>query len=180
MAAISVDAMQGREVDIVILTCVRSGRGSLGFLSDWRRINVALSRAREALFVIGCGDCLQSDGRWHRAINMMDYYESGGKLKMAYMRQVRKGAYKVEHSEAIEDKGAMPAPHFDFKTSDTTPTEVTADTVADDLRGTVFHALSTTDGGGGGGAPKAEETSGAWGAEPLVCGRLHSCCCVLL
>ena len=40
--------MQGREVDVVVLSCVRTGRGSLGFVSDYRRANVALSRAREA------------------------------------------------------------------------------------------------------------------------------------
>ena len=36
---------QGRQKDVVILSCVRSGdRGSIGFLSDARRLNVAITR----------------------------------------------------------------------------------------------------------------------------------------
>ena len=42
---------QGREADIVIFSCVRarsSGRGSIGFLADVRRMNVGITRARWA------------------------------------------------------------------------------------------------------------------------------------
>lgn len=50
----TVDAFQGRETDIVFYSVVRSNeRGNLGFLKDVRRLNVAFSRARELLVVVG-------------------------------------------------------------------------------------------------------------------------------
>ena len=43
----TIDGFQGREVDIVIFSCVRSGSGgSLGFLAEWQRLNVAITRAK--------------------------------------------------------------------------------------------------------------------------------------
>ena len=53
MEVSSVDAFQGREASIVILSCVRAaGSKGIGFLSDVRRMNVALTRAKHFLFVI--------------------------------------------------------------------------------------------------------------------------------
>jgi ATP-dependent RNA/DNA helicase IGHMBP2 len=50
----TVDAFQGREADAVLVSCVRSNaEGRLGFLTDLRRMNVALSRARRHLFLVG-------------------------------------------------------------------------------------------------------------------------------
>jgi superfamily I DNA and/or RNA helicase len=52
----SVDAVQGRESDLALLSLTRSNtQGRLGFLGAdyWRRINVALSRARFGLAIIG-------------------------------------------------------------------------------------------------------------------------------
>jgi len=53
----TVDSFQGSEADIVILSLVRnnarSGRGALGFLRDRRRMNVALSRAKTQLVIVG-------------------------------------------------------------------------------------------------------------------------------
>lgn len=50
----TIDAFQGKEANIVILSCVRAAsRGvGIGFLSDVQRMNVALTRAKHFLFVI--------------------------------------------------------------------------------------------------------------------------------
>ena len=56
----TVDAFQGRETDIVFYSVVRSNdKGSLGFLKDVRRLNVAFSRAKELLVVVGDHNCVQ-------------------------------------------------------------------------------------------------------------------------
>ena len=51
---VTVDAAQGSEADVVVLSCVRCNRHqSLGFITDKNRLCVALSRARERLIVVG-------------------------------------------------------------------------------------------------------------------------------
>ncbi|MFO0631157.1 MAG: C-terminal helicase domain-containing protein [Polyangiales bacterium] len=50
----TVDSFQGREKDAVVLTMVRANdRGELGFLKDLRRMNVAITRGRRHLCVVG-------------------------------------------------------------------------------------------------------------------------------
>ncbi|ACO62027.1 predicted protein, partial [Micromonas commoda] len=50
----TVDGVQGREFDVVIFSCAAAhSRRMIGFLSDRRRLNVALTRPKRALFVLG-------------------------------------------------------------------------------------------------------------------------------
>ena len=50
----TVDAYQGRERDVIIYSVVRSNtEGNIGFLRDARRLNVALSRAKSLLIIVG-------------------------------------------------------------------------------------------------------------------------------
>ena len=50
----TVDSFQGRECDVVVYSTVRSNQDrTIGFLRDYRRVNVALSRAKEQLVIVG-------------------------------------------------------------------------------------------------------------------------------
>mmetsp|Transcript_1814 Transcript_1814/g.2599 ORF Transcript_1814/g.2599 Transcript_1814/m.2599 type:complete len:199 (+) Transcript_1814:2964-3560(+) len=70
----TVDAFQGREKDIVIFNCVRSNtlssiQGSLGFLTDVRRLNVAITRPRHFLFMVGNSQTLLKCETWAEMID---------------------------------------------------------------------------------------------------------------
>jgi superfamily I DNA and/or RNA helicase len=55
----TVDAFQGREAEVVLVSCVRSNSAlRLGFLTDLRRMNVALTRGKVHTFVVGDGSTL--------------------------------------------------------------------------------------------------------------------------
>jgi ATP-dependent RNA/DNA helicase IGHMBP2 len=65
----TVDAFQGREKDAILVTLTRSNsEGQLGFLTDLRRINVALTRARRHLFVVGDSATLSGHAFYARFI----------------------------------------------------------------------------------------------------------------
>ncbi|KRZ28365.1 Regulator of nonsense transcripts 1 [Trichinella pseudospiralis] len=62
----NVDAFQGREKDFILLSCVRSNKHSeIGFLNDPRRLNVALTRARYGLIIVGNPKVLSRQPMWH-------------------------------------------------------------------------------------------------------------------
>jgi len=55
----TLDAFQGREADVVVLTLVRDGRAGFGFWNDARRLTVALTRARIELHVVASPPALE-------------------------------------------------------------------------------------------------------------------------
>eukprot|EP01027_Heterolobosea_sp_BB2_P017330 GEZU01024570.1.p1 GENE.GEZU01024570.1~~GEZU01024570.1.p1 ORF type:complete len:1077 (+),score=269.79 GEZU01024570.1:179-3232(+) len=65
----SVDSFQGREKEFIILTCVRSNEHQgIGFLNDPRRLNVALTRARSGLIIIGNAKVLSKQPLWNNLL----------------------------------------------------------------------------------------------------------------
>ncbi|KAH3683619.1 hypothetical protein WICPIJ_005401 [Wickerhamomyces pijperi] len=73
----SIDAYQGREEDFIIFSCVRSNKfGNVGFIKDKRRLNVALTRARFGLIMVGSKPSLQNkDPLWAL---LMEHFELEG------------------------------------------------------------------------------------------------------
>jgi ATP-dependent RNA/DNA helicase IGHMBP2 len=72
----SVDGFQGREKEAVVISLVRSNmEGDVGFLADVRRMNVALTRARRKLLVIGDSATLGAHPFYQRLIS---YFEAAG------------------------------------------------------------------------------------------------------
>ncbi|KAK1275909.1 putative helicase MAGATAMA 3 [Acorus gramineus] len=75
----TIDGFQGREVDILMLSTVRasdlgvkaSGNQSngIGFVADVRRMNVALTRAKLSLWIVGNARTLQTNIHWDALIN---------------------------------------------------------------------------------------------------------------
>ena len=58
----TVDGYQGREKSVIILSLVRSNeQAEVGFLSEARRINVSVTRARRSCIIIGDSETLRSD-----------------------------------------------------------------------------------------------------------------------
>lgn len=88
----TVDSYQGKENDIIILSLVRSNRkGEQGYVSSENRANVSLSRAREALFIVG------NKNMWQQK----NFDSAFGKV-FAYISSVESDEYTVLNANDME------------------------------------------------------------------------------
>lgn len=80
------DAFQGRECEIIIFSCVRaSATGGIGFMTDIRRMNVGLTRAKSSLWILGDSRALVQGEYWAKLIKdakARDRYTDGDVIGM--------------------------------------------------------------------------------------------------
>ncbi|KAK4777605.1 hypothetical protein SAY87_017792 [Trapa incisa] len=110
---ITVDGCQGREKDVVIFSCVRASKGkSIGFVADYRRMNVAITRARSSVLVVGCASTLKNDEHWN---NLVEAAKKGGSLFKvskpygSFFSDENLEAMKVKKEDKGEEKNAEQA-----------------------------------------------------------------------
>jgi hypothetical protein len=78
----SVDGFQGREKEAVVISLVRSNpKGEIGFLGDLRRMNVAMTRAKRKLVVVGDSATLARHPFYQR---MIEYFERQGAYRTVW------------------------------------------------------------------------------------------------
>jgi superfamily I DNA and/or RNA helicase len=82
----TIDSFQGQEQEVVILSLVRSNdEGDIGFLKDYRRMNVAITRAKEQLFVIGDSATIGGDPFYN---SFLSYIEKFGHYRSVWEFEV--------------------------------------------------------------------------------------------
>mgnify|MGYP000008470002 FL=1 len=75
MRCSTIDSFQGQEQHTIILSLVRSNdEGIIGFLKDYRRMNVALTRAKEKLYAIGDSATLGNDSFFVAFLTYVEKY----------------------------------------------------------------------------------------------------------
>ncbi|HOZ78045.1 MAG TPA: AAA domain-containing protein [Ferruginibacter sp.] len=78
----TIDSFQGQEKEIIILSLVRSNDdGDIGFLKDYRRMNVAVTRAKEQLFIIGDSATIGADNFYNA---FLTYIEQQGTYRTVW------------------------------------------------------------------------------------------------
>ncbi len=78
----TIDSFQGQEKEIIIISLVRSNDdGDIGFLKDYRRMNVAITRAKEQLFVIGDSATIGGDAFYN---SFLTYIENFGTYRTVW------------------------------------------------------------------------------------------------
>lgn len=111
----TVDGFQGQECDVIIFLCVRCNeQGTIGFLSDSRRLTVALTRAKYSLLVIGDCSTLKRHELWSDFIT----YASGrnavhDRISLPLIKRVG-DKYALEARKLASQDPTMPSNLFDL------------------------------------------------------------------
>ena len=102
------DAFQGRESEIIIFSCVRASVGrSIGFMSDIRRMNVGITRAKSSLWVLGNSQSLIQGEYWANMIRdakRRDLFTEGDIIKM--LERPLSASKKALEAESLSRKSS--------------------------------------------------------------------------
>ena len=72
----TIDSFQGQEMPVIVVSLVRSNEeGNIGFLKDYRRMNVALTRAQEQLIVVGDSSTIGLDKFYDKFLKYLETIE---------------------------------------------------------------------------------------------------------
>ncbi|XP_062409418.1 probable helicase senataxin isoform X1 [Sardina pilchardus] len=101
----TVDGFQGREMDCIIVSCVRASNemGSIGFLGNRNRMNVTITRAKYSLFILGHLRTLREHSDWRALI---EDAESRGTIITTKEQHFKTDARKIFKRDALP-----PPPH---------------------------------------------------------------------
>ncbi|PTU18943.1 hypothetical protein P175DRAFT_0442009 [Aspergillus ochraceoroseus IBT 24754] len=105
------DAFQGRESEVIIFSCVRASNKGIGFLSDIRRMNVGLTRAKSSLWVLGNSQSLIQGEFWNSLIKdarRRNVYTEGEILKVLQKPQFT-GYKNIDMVDADASESAVPS-----------------------------------------------------------------------
>lgn len=105
------DAFQGREAEVIIFSCVRASNKGIGFLSDIRRMNVGLTRAKSSLWVLGNSQSLVQGEFWKGLITdarQRNLYTDGD-IPTILKKPQFTGYKNVEMAEADASESAVPS-----------------------------------------------------------------------
>ena len=114
------DAFQGRESEVIIFSCVRASDRGIGFLSDIRRMNVGITRAKSSLWILGNSKSLMRGEFWNAMIQdaqARDLFTQGnisallrdtpkkvtGALKPTTMTKAVPGQHPPKRQNSIQD-----------------------------------------------------------------------------
>ena len=90
----SVDKFQGMEMDVILVSMVRNHdneRGEIGFAKDYRRLNVALSRSRELLMMIGSAEMFTKRPKKKEVRDMYQHVLTTANHQKGYIQVVKEG-----------------------------------------------------------------------------------------